>query len=544
MEEAGDGMRKKLKLAKAGGSERNLDEEGIPRRKLTNCFSFLGPLRQSKVTRLIYIALIFLVITAGMFMITPQVTGLFQEMFCHHFSYYFCDLFIGYDAVYRLGFALAVWFLMLAFATLGITSSIQNRAKIQNNCWALKLVSLLSIELLFLFIPHSEYNGEIWIFFGLNGAFCYIILQYTFILDAANSFNVFCKSLTKNDKEFSNAAVFWFRLAQTSTTAFLYAISLFSSVMFYFLYAAPRECLDNFVFLLFHLIMCFSASVISVLPVVREVCPQSGLFQCSVTSLYCTYLIWLAFSNEPDGHCNRSNAHRYPGPPTANVQVFLTLIITFGTLIYICLRDLVAPQFGKTYIRARSSGPRKLPNNLHKISNIEGALKESCEETLQPRCYINQDRSKTSSLISDKHGKENASGVNPFASSPGPDVDNDYDSSPDGISIDNLREDECRQFLLRDDECEGTEYSYSFFHFTFSLATIYLMMSITNWYRLDEGEHLTVRLIQSWSSVWLRISASIFCSFIFIWSMIVPLVFPDSYRDMLFFQYMISLPNT
>ncbi|CAB4012699.1 probable serine incorporator [Paramuricea clavata] len=97
--------------------------------------------------------------------------------------------------------------------------------------------------------------------------------------------------------------------------------------------------------------------------------------------------------------------------------------------------------------------------------------------------------------------------------------------------------------LIWDDEVDGIEYSYPFFHLTFSLATLYLIMSITNWYRLDEGEHLTVRLVQSWSAVWLRISASIFCSFLLIWSMIIPLVFPDTYKDLLFFQYLTSLPK-
>jgi hypothetical protein len=94
--------------------------------------------------------------------------------------------------------------------------------------------------------------------------------------------------------------------------------------------------------------------------------------------------------------------------------------------------------------------------------------------------------------------------------------------------------------LIWDDEIEGIEYNYTFFHLTFSLASLYLVISITNWYRLDEGEHLTVRLVQSWSAVWLRISASIFCSFILIWSMIIPVLFPETYKHLLFFQYLTS----
>jgi hypothetical protein len=61
-----------------------------------------------------------------------------------------------------------------------------------------------------------------------------------------------------------------------------------------------------------------------------------------------------------------------------------------------------------------------------------------------------------------------------------------------------------------DGEAEGVHYSWAMFHLMFALATLYVMMTLTNWY--SPGQDLTIGKLNSflyWSSNWLLLN--VFC---------------------------------
>lgn len=56
----------------------------------------------------------------------------------------------------------------------------------------------------------------------------------------------------------------------------------------------------------------------------------------------------------------------------------------------------------------------------------------------------------------------------------------------DGPAVDSFEEDSSPNRAV-DNERDGVTYSYSFFHFMLFLASLYIMMTLTNWYRYSKA---------------------------------------------------------
>lgn len=55
-----------------------------------------------------------------------------------------------------------------------------------------------------------------------------------------------------------------------------------------------------------------------------------------------------------------------------------------------------------------------------------------------------------------------------------------------------------------DDEKDAVTYSYSAFHLTFALASLYLCMLLTNWSMIDNKDQ-DLRIGHSWGGVWVKV---------------------------------------
>uniref|UniRef100_A0A672Z936 Serine incorporator 1 n=1 Tax=Sphaeramia orbicularis TaxID=375764 RepID=A0A672Z936_9TELE len=249
--------------------------------------------------------------------------------------------------------------------------------------------------------------------------------------------------------------------ALLSVTTLNYILSLVALVMFYVYYTHSDGCTENKVFISINMLLCVGVSVMSILPQIQESQPRSGLLQSSLVTLYTMYVTWSAMTNEPDRKCNPSLLGiiglNSTGPAGQGQVVQWWDAQGIVGLLLFLMCVL--------YSSIRNSSNAQV--NKLTLTSDESALIE--------------DGPNSASL------EEGGGGLN--------------------RAVDN--------------EKEGVTYSYSFFHFMLFLASLYIMMTLTNWYSPDSKyETMTSR----WPSVWVKMCSSWICLGLYVWTLVAPLV--------------------
>uniref|UniRef100_A0A158N8M2 Serine incorporator 1 n=4 Tax=Onchocerca TaxID=6281 RepID=A0A158N8M2_ONCVO len=311
-----------------------------------------------------------------------------------------------------------------------------------------------------LFYVSSESISSPLMWIGLIGGFIFILLQLILIVDFAHSL---AEGWMEKYEENESRTCYCGLLTFTFLTYMLAVVAL---ILMYMFYTAGNSCYMPKLFISLNIILCLLVSALSILPRIQERMPRSGLLQSSFITLYVMYITWSALINNPDKECNPSLINIFTNHTTPYGQEIYGTPIPAESLVslliwFICI----------LYASFRTS------SNFNKIAG------SSLQRTV---------------------------------------VDDGNNGSQQHIITSS--EDDLENGRVWDDESDAVSYSYSFFHFVFGLASLYVMMTLTSWYKPDSDlRHLNSNM----AAVWVKIVSSWLCLAIYAWTLAAPAIFPD-----------------
>ncbi|XP_023342465.1 serine incorporator 1 isoform X2 [Eurytemora carolleeae] len=257
-----------------------------------------------------------------------------------------CDDAIGYLAVYRICFVVTLFFLVMAVLMLKVKTSRDPRAGLQNGFWGVKYLLIIGGCIGAFFIPHGGF-GPTWMYVGLIGGMLFIIIQLVLIIDFAHSW---AESWQAEYSASQDQRWFYALLAFTGV---FYLATFISIILAYSYYTGTvhGQCKLHEFFISLNMLLCIILSITSVLPIVQEHQPNSGLLQSSFVSLYIIYLTWSAMSNQPDPGCKpdlaelvfgnktQTNTEGEDGSsPSMDTAGIIGLIVWFCCVLYSSIR--------------------------------------------------------------------------------------------------------------------------------------------------------------------------------------------------------------
>ena len=408
---------------------------------------------------------------------------------------------IGFTSVQRINFSLGLLHLILASLLIGVKSTRNPRAVIQNGYWLTKLFALTSFIVISYLIPDS--------FFVFWGNYISIIFSTMFIgiglillVDFAHEWAETCIekieegeiSLDYTDdnngtcSEVCNfeGANLWKKLLVGGTLSMYTGVIIMTILMY--MYFAQEGCSMNKTVITMNLIFTLLITAFSISPTVQEYNPNAGLAQSSMCCVYCTYLIFSACLSEPDDKlCNpliRSSG-------TRTITVIMGAIMTFGAVAYTTTRAAANSAFNHT--SSTSTTLDTFSRNV--LTQQPTAIPSMRYEAL--RQAVNEGSLPESAL-------------------------NDY-LSDDEDDSDNT-------FSYGEEERDSIKYSYVLFHIIFFLATQYIAALLTINVAVtpsDEGGFVPVG--RTYFNTWLKVCSSCVCYLLYGWTLVAPAVFPDRF---------------
>lgn len=364
---------------------------------------------------------------------------------------------------------------------LGVNSTRNGRASIQNGYWGPKIIAWLGLIVLSFFIPEGFF-----VFWGNRvatvGAGLFLFLGLILLVDLAHSWAETC--LRKVEETDSNG---W-RVVLVGSTLGMFVISIALTVIMYIFFGGS-DCSMNISAITINLLLAILVSAISIHPAIQEANAQAGLAQSAMVAVYCTYLTMSAVAMEPDDkHCN----------PLIRARGTRTASIVFGAILTILT-------IAYTTTRAATQGFAMGSSGASGGGGYEAVGTGADSE----HGLVTQEPSR-SAMRAEVLRRAVAEGSLPASALLDDDSDDDSDDGHAGGGG-------------RDDERGAVQYNYTLFHFIFMLATAWVATLLTMSLEPDkEGDFTPVG--RTYGASWIKIVSAWVCYGLYGWSLIAPVV--------------------
>lgn len=398
----------------------------------------------------------------------------------------------GWLAVHRINFALGIFHLALAGLMLGVRSSKNPRAAIQNGYWGPKIIAWLGLIVLTFFIPDTffQFWGN---YVAMISAMLFLILGLILLVDLAHNWAEYCLAQIEDTESKT-----W-RVILIGSTLGMYLASLAMTIVQYIFFASSG-CSMNQAAITINLLLWILISFISVQPKVQEHNPKAGLAQAAMVAVYCTYLTMSAVSMEPDETEDRRCNPLVLGQGTRTTTIVVGAIVTMLTVAYTTTRAAT-----------QSLGLGGGSGNRIRLPDDDGEADEHHDLiTTQPSSERRQMRAEALRRAVEE------------GSLPADALLSDDDTSSDaGAGGANS---------AHDDERSSTQYNYAMFHVIFFLATAWVATLLTMDWDDSKQSHDGFATVGRtlWAS-WVKIVSSWVCYAMYTWTLVAPIVLPERF---------------
>lgn len=466
--------------------------------------SACGKCNNSVATRIAYAAILLLNSLLSWVMLTPWAVQKLQKVLMDYVTIscagHECS---GFAAVHRINFALGLFHLVLAVLLLGVNSSKDARAKIQNGYWGPKIVAWLGLIVLTFLVPDAFFItwGN---YVAFIGAILFLLLGLVLLVDLAHTFAEYCIETIED----TDSGVWRTILIGSTLSMYLGAIAM--TIVMYIFFAGSGCSMNQAAITVIIALPCFESraslkvvqlnlifliaiSILSIHPAIQASNPRAGLAQAAIVAIYCTYLTMSAVAMEPDDkHCNP--LVRATG--TRKASIILGAVVTFITCAYTTTR-------AATYGLALGVG-----NKGYVALDTEADSHDLIDTQPESRRAMRQEALR----------RAVESGALPASALDESDEDEDDEDPKTGK-------------YKNDDEKQHTQYNYSLYHLIFLLATAWVATLLTQNLGTDKirehGDFVPVGRTY-WAS-WVKIVCAWACYGIFGWTLAAPVMMPDRF---------------